>query len=139
MHIGFRGGRRGLFRERLRLSVGGDPLHEVERQGLVERKLHRALAELVLRELVRKDGDPLRAGVKADVGFIASEVDEVAVEVEGRDAVGDFLRGFGGDLEDRRAEGVQFFLHFRRELEDVGGDGGGHRGVPPCNAGFSIA
>lgn len=65
--------------EVLRLAKRGDALHEFERQGLVERKLHRALAELVAAEFRRKVFNALRAGVKADVVRKRGKVDDVAV------------------------------------------------------------
>lgn len=57
------------------------------------------------------------------MALVACEVDDIAVEVERRDAVGDLLRGFGDDLQNRLAHLIQLFLHLRRVLEDVGVDG----------------
>lgn len=112
-------------------AIGGDAPHQIKRQGLIQRELHRALAEFVCAELSGKDLDPLRTGIKADVVFKRGEVDDVALEEERRYAVGYLLRGFGEDFEDRVAHLVQLRLHLRREAEDVVGDGGrgivGHR------------
>ena len=115
-----------LLREVLLFSISRDAAHEIQRQRLIQRELHRAFAEFVCAKLRGKVRDSVRAGVKADVAFVTCEVDDVAVEVKRRDAVGDLLRGFGEDFEDRVAHLVEFFLRLRRELEDVVGDGGGH-------------
>lgn len=124
-----------LLCEVLLFPVGGDAAHELQRQRLIQRKLHRALAEFVCGELFRKGRDSVRAGVKADVALVACEVDDIALEVKRRDAVGDLLRGFGDDFEDRVAHLIEFFLHLRRVLEDVVSDGGRgsveHRFLPP--------
>ena len=116
-------------------SISRDAAHELQRQWLIQRKLHRALAEFVCAKLRGKRLDSVRAGVKADVALVACEVDDVALEVERRDAVGDLLGGFGDDLQDRVAHLIQLFLHLRRELEDVVGDGGRgsveHMFLPP--------
>lgn len=112
--------------EVLRLAKRGNALHELQRKGLIERKLHRALAEFVAAKLLCKGGDSLRAGVEADVVRKRGEVDDVAVQVERRHAVRNLLRGFGEDLYNRVAHLVQFGLYLRRGGEDVVGDGGGH-------------
>ena len=128
-----------LFCEVLRLAIGGDAAHQLQRQGLIQRELHRALAEFKRAKLRGECGDSVRAGVKADVTLIAREMDKVAVEVKRGDSVGDLLRGFGGDFENRVAHLVEFFLHLRWELEDVVGDGGGHSFFLPYKCINSIA
>lgn len=124
-----------LFREVLLFSIGGDAAHELQRQGLIQRELHRAFAELVCAKLGGKRLDSVRAGVEADVALVACEVDDVAVEEKRRYAVSDLLRCFGDDFEYRIAHLVQLRLRFRRKLEDVVGDGGrgivGHIVLPP--------
>ena len=96
-----------LFREVLLFAVGGDAPHQIQRQRLIQRKLHRAFAEFVCAKLGGKRLDSVRAGVEADVALVACEVDDVAVEEEGRYALGDLLRGLGDDFEDRVAHLVQ--------------------------------
>jgi hypothetical protein len=120
-----------FFREILLLAIGGDAPHQIERQGLIQRELHRALAEFKIAEFRGKGRNSVRTGVKADVVLIRGKVHHVALEEKRRDAVGDFLRGVRGDFENRVAHLVEFCLHLRWELEDVVGDGGGHGFLPP--------
>ena len=128
-----------FLREVLLFSVDRDAAHQLQRQGLIQRELHRALAEFKPAEFVGKRGDSVRPGVKTDVVFVRGEMHHVALEIKGWDAVGYFLRSVRGDLENRVAHLVEFCLHLRRELEDVVGDGGGHSFFLPYKCIFSIA
>ena len=123
-----------LLFEVLRLAKRGDALYKFQRQGLVERKLHRALAELVAAEFRREVLNSFRAGVKSDVVRKRGKVDDVAVEVKRWHAVGNLLRGFGEDFEDCVAHLVQFGLHLGWGGEDVVGDGGGDLGSTSCSS-----
>ena len=120
-------------------AISDDGANQIQRQGPIEGELNRALGGFVSLQLRGKGRHAARRGIQTDMLGKSRKMNQIAVELEGRHAVGNFFAGFGSFGANQRAQRLQTLLDLGGKAGDIGGDRvgvGAHCGIAASSAGM---